>query len=70
MKNIKFFLRIILSVVIIYAFCMIAFYTIFSYFSLDSHVDLDIFIWEREIPLLICLPSLGYTLYSIWNNKS
>jgi hypothetical protein len=70
MKNIKFFLRIILSVVIIYAFCMIAFYTIFSYFSLDSHVDLDIFIWEREIPLLICLPALGYTLYSIWNNKS
>jgi hypothetical protein len=58
--------RFILSLIILYAFSMIAIVSTASLFMRDPD-NLSIYIIEQENPSIISLVSLLYSLYRIWN---
>lgn len=66
MKNI--IIKIVCSVILLYAFIMIAIGSTFSLFTTNPE-NMEIYIKEQEIPYVICMISLVYSLCNIWKNK-
>lgn len=66
MRKIK---KAIFTCFIIYAFCMIIVDCLFSMISIGIQTDVKTLVLEKEIPLIVCMIALQYSLYSIWKSK-
>lgn len=69
MNTAKTILRIVLTLAILYSFAMIFVEASVSIFLLNPE-NTYIFIYEKEIPYVICLIALSYCLCQIWRKGS
>ena len=62
--------RVLLSVILIYTIIMLVIDGGYTFLSLSRDADVTMLLIEKEIPYLVCLFAVSFSLLSVWKNKS
>ena len=62
-------LKTLITGIILYAFFMMFIDCVFSFLSVAKQTDLNVLLIDKQIPQLVCMATLIYTIINMWKNK-
>lgn len=62
-------LKTLITGIIIYAFFMVFIDCVFSFLSVAKQTDLNVLLIDKQIPQIVCMATLIYTIINMWKNK-
>ena len=63
-------LKTLITGIIIYAIFMVFIDCLFSFLSVAKQTDLDVLLIDKQIPQLVCMAALIYTIINMWKKKN
>jgi hypothetical protein len=68
-KKMNKLLKTLITGIIIYAIFMVFIDCLFSFLSVAKQTDLDVLLIDKQIPQLVCMAALIYTIINMWKKK-
>lgn len=62
-------LKTLITGIILYAFFMVFIDCVFSFLSVAKQTDLNVLLIDKQIPQIVCMATLIYTIINMWKNK-
>lgn len=62
-------LKTLITGIILYAFFMMFIDCVFSFLSVAKQTDLNVLLIDKQIPQIVCMATLIYTIINMWKNK-
>ena len=62
-------LKTLITGIILYTFFMVFIECVFSFLSVAKQSDLNVLLIDKQIPQIVCMSTLIYTIINMWKNK-